>query len=78
MVDIGQKLDDTYLQELEDQTQRIILWLSTVPFREQHVAGSLTMRQSETGSMARSACCSVQVYVSSFLSYLCIHLPNRC
>jgi hypothetical protein len=35
---IGQKIDQTHLQDREHQTQRIILWLSTLPFREQHVA----------------------------------------
>lgn len=38
IVDIGQKVDETHLRHQEDETQKIILWLSTLSFREQHVA----------------------------------------
>lgn len=33
-----QKVDDAHLKQQEDQNQRFILWLSALPFREQHVA----------------------------------------
>lgn len=46
---MGRKVDDTHLKQQEDQNQRIILWLSTLPFREQHVAILETV-QAGTGA----------------------------
>ncbi|RHZ69155.1 hypothetical protein CDV55_103316 [Aspergillus turcosus] len=38
IVDLGNKVYETRLKHQEDETQKIILWLSSLSFREQHVA----------------------------------------
>lgn len=38
IVDMGQKVAEAHLKDHEDEIQRIILWFSTLSFREQHIA----------------------------------------
>ncbi|KAH1401028.1 hypothetical protein KXW39_003916 [Aspergillus fumigatus] len=75
IVDMGQKVAETHLKDHEDEIQRIILWFSTLSFREQHIAILESVQPGTGGWFTKHE--ALRAWLDGKISMLCWRWQNE-